>query len=148
MLSNLQLLLMDASVQVQKRVIQAASIVYKNAFIWICASSEQDANMEKSWDGLNNIKVYNVFQHHFTVSFDFIELIFILFFQLNILNMVDCENEGIRTNSIKFLEGIIILQTYRDENSEKKSGDYSLDDIPPNMDFIQRRKLEEESKYV
>lgn len=68
--------------------------------------------------------------------------------QLNILNMVDCENEGIRTNSIKFLESIIILQTYRDENSEKKSGDYSLDDIPPNMDFIQRRKLEEESKYV
>ncbi|XP_077293057.1 symplekin scaffold protein [Arctopsyche grandis] len=123
MLGNLQLLLMDASVQVQKRVIQAANIVYKNAFVWICSSSDQDDNMEKSWNILNHIK-------------------------LNILNMVDCENEGIRTNSIKFLEGIIILQTYRDENCERKSGDYALDDIPPMLSFIQRRTLEEESNHI
>lgn len=146
MLGNLQLLLMDASVQVQKRVIQAANIVYKNAFVWICSSSEHDDNMEKSWNILNHIKVCSSFVAFIIIPSCIFLIIFLFTFQLNVLNMVDCENEGIRTNSIKFLEGIIILQTYRDENCERKSGDYSLDDVPPILSFIQRKKLEEESK--
>lgn len=59
--------------------------------------------------------------------------------------MIDSDNEGIRTNSIKFLEGIIILQTYTDDNVAKKEGDFSLNNIPFTLKFAKRRNLEEES---
>lgn len=59
--------------------------------------------------------------------------------------MVDSDNEGIRTNSIKFLAGIVILQTYTDESAERTVGDFSLDDVPSTLRFALPKTLEDES---
>lgn len=59
--------------------------------------------------------------------------------------MVDHDNDGIRTNAIKFLEGVILLQTYADEDSMKRENDFSLEDVPLTLKIVRRRKLEDEA---
>lgn len=72
------------------------------------------------------------------------EIIFIIPFQLLILNMIDSENEGIRTLSIKFLEEMVILQS---GNPTKDTDDVlSLDRLPNNLPFVKRKAMEEESE--
>lgn len=62
--------------------------------------------------------------------------------------MIDHDNDGIRTNAIKFLEGVVILQTYPDEDSMKRENDFSLEDIPLTLKIIRRRKLEDEAIHI
>lgn len=62
--------------------------------------------------------------------------------------MIDHDNDGIRTNAIKFLEGVVILQTYADEDSMKRANDFSLDSIPLNLKIVRRRKLEDEAIHI
>lgn len=59
--------------------------------------------------------------------------------------MIDHDNDGIRTNAIKFLEGVVILQTYPDEDSMKRENDISLENIPLTLKIVRRRKLEDEA---
>lgn len=59
--------------------------------------------------------------------------------------MIDHDNDGIRTNAVKFLEGVVILQTYADEDSMKRSKDFSLEDVPITLKIARRRKLEVEA---
>lgn len=59
--------------------------------------------------------------------------------------MIDHDNDGIRTNAIKFLEGVVILQTYPDEDSMKRENDFSLENIPLTLKIVRRRKLEDEA---
>lgn len=114
-------LLRDSSPAVQKRVIQAVGIIYKSALKWICTTTDELTDgVESSWDHLGNMKA-------------------------QILDMIDDDNDGIRTNAIKCLEGIIILQTYPDEDSMKRAEDFSLDDIPMTLKMVKRRKLEDEA---
>lgn len=49
---------------------------------------------------------------------------------------------------MKFLEGLILLQTYSDPDVPKKPGDFSLEDIPITLKIARRRKLEEEANHV
>jgi symplekin len=113
-------LLRDDSVQIIKRVIQACGAIYKNALKWICTLSDITDDVETAWNTLCIIKD-------------------------QIFDMIDNDNDGIRTNAIKFLEQVIILQTYPDEDSMKRDNDFSLEDIPMTMKIIRRRKLEEEA---
>lgn len=62
--------------------------------------------------------------------------------------MIDHDNDGIRTNAIKFLEGVIILQTHHEEDSMKRETDFSLDDIPLTLKIARRRKLEDEARNI
>lgn len=62
-----------------------------------------------------------------------------------IFDMLDHDNDGVRTNAIKFLEGVVILQTYPDEDSMKRVNDVSLNDVPMTMKIVRRRKLEDEA---
>ncbi len=62
--------------------------------------------------------------------------------------MIDHDNDGIRTNAIKFLEGVIILQTHHEEDSMKRENDFSLDDIPLTLKIARRRKLEDEARNI
>lgn len=61
--------------------------------------------------------------------------------------MIDFENDGIRTNAIKFLEGVVILQTNveNEDGDNKKSGEFSLQNIPNTLKLLKRRKLEDEA---
>lgn len=54
--SQLQLLVMDSVIAVQKRAIQAASIVYRNTLQWMC-KGESEADMQVVWEHLSDIKV-------------------------------------------------------------------------------------------
>lgn len=57
MLRHLITLLSDVSVVVQKRVIQAANVIYKNALIWICSTANCTDEIEQTWIMLNELKV-------------------------------------------------------------------------------------------
>lgn len=66
--------------------------------------------------------------------------------KLEIMNMIDSDNDGIRTSSVKFLETVVLLQSYPDSSEPKKANDFSLDDIPLTLKIARRRKLEEEGQ--
>lgn len=118
------MLLRDRSPQVIKRVIQACGSIYKNGLQWLCTSvSELTDSAEQAWNVLSLVKA-------------------------QILDLIDNENDGIRTNAIKFLEGVVVLQSYPDEDSQKKENDFSLENIPENFKLIKRQKLEEEAMNI
>ncbi|KAL1491323.1 hypothetical protein ABEB36_011936 [Hypothenemus hampei] len=119
----LHMLLCDESIQVQKRVIQAAITVYRRTLLWICKAHTITEEMETAWTQLQNIK-------------------------LEIANMIDSDNDGIRTSSVKFLECVVLLQSYPDEIENKKPNDFSLDNVPLTLKIARRRKLEEEASNL
>lgn len=118
---SLHMLLCDESVAVQKRVIQAAITIYRRTLAWLCKAPTVTDDMEAAWKQMSAIK-------------------------LEIANMIDSDNDGIRTSSVKFLECVVLLQTYPDENDNKRSNDFSLDDVPLTLKIARRRRLEEEAR--
>lgn len=120
---NLQILLTDKSIPVQKRVIQGAITIYKRMLSWLCKAPNVNKEMEDAWIQLNAIKT-------------------------EITGMIDSDNDGIRTSCVKFLECVVLLQSYPDGNTNKVSSDFSLEDVPLTLKVARRRKLEEEAKYV
>lgn len=116
-------LLRDTSPQVIKRVIQACAAVYKNTLLWLVTLADISDATESSWNTLCHMKA-------------------------EIVDMIDHDNDGIRTNAIKFLEGVVILQTHHEEDSMKRESDFSLDDIPLTLKIARRRKLEDEARNI
>ncbi|KAJ4429987.1 hypothetical protein ANN_22191 [Periplaneta americana] len=204
--ANLSMLLQDSSVQVQKRVIQAASQVYRGALAWLARARAVTEEMEAAWammgsikaqivnmidsdnDGYvnlvpelltllyiehNNIPIQGVrdflnqqfhewISHHGTTkwpprSCDLMPCDFLLW---NILkNDVFAQKpqnphqlreliEHIRTHSVKFLECVVLLQTYPEAESMRRENDFSLEDVPLTLKIARRRKLEEEANMV
>lgn len=120
---NLHMLLCDESIPVQKRVIQAAITIYRRTLAWLCKAQNITDEMEAAWKQLSTIK-------------------------LEIANMIDSDNDGIRTSSVKFLECVVLLQTYPDETENRRPNDFSLDDVPLTLKIARRRKLEEEASNL
>lgn len=118
---SLHMLLCDESVAVQKRVIQAAITIYRRTLSWLCKARTVTDEMEAAWKQMSAIK-------------------------LEIANMIDSDNDGIRTSSVKFLECVVLLQTYPDENENRRPNDFSLDDVPLTLKIARRRRLEEEAR--
>lgn len=116
-------MLRDQSPQVIKRVIQSCAAVYKNFLQWLCTMNDVPEETEKAWNALCIMKA-------------------------EILDKIDDDNDGIRTNAIKFLEGVVILQTYADEDSMKRPNDISLENVPLNLKIVRRRKLEDEAVNI
>lgn len=123
MIKSLIILLREDSAQVIKRVIQACGVIYKNVVQFISSTEEPSDEIVDCFDQLCSIKT-------------------------QILELIDNENDGIRTNAIKFLESVIILQSYADPLSPKKDNDLSLDSIPESSYVLDRDKLEEEAKNI
>ncbi|XP_068085676.1 symplekin isoform X2 [Anabrus simplex] len=121
--ANLSMLLQDSSVQVQKRVIQAASQVYRCTLGWLAKARSVTEEMEATWSMIGSIKA-------------------------QIVNLVDSDNDGIRTQSVKFLECIVLMQTYPEKDSMRRENDFSLEDVPLTLKIARRRKLEEEAHMV
>lgn len=122
-ISVLSTLLRDESPQVIKRVIQVSAAVYKNFLQWLCTLEDISEETETAWNTLCIMKA-------------------------EMVDMIDHDNDGIRTNAIKFLEGVVIQQTYIDEDSMKRENDFSLDNIPLTMKIVRRRKLEDEAVNI
>lgn len=106
-----------------KRVIQACGTIYKNTLQYLCTADDVSEDMQDSW----------------------IQLCFI---KAQILELIDHENDGIRTNAIKFLEGVILLQSFTDVDSMRRENDFSLDSVPKTSEIVDRKKLEEEGKNI
>ncbi|XP_050547676.1 symplekin-like, partial [Daktulosphaira vitifoliae] len=122
-LPNLLILLEDRSHIVQKRVIQAASVVYRAGLQWISLTDLPSSDLSNVWQDLSNLKSHSI-------------------------NMVDNDNEGIRTQVIKFMETVILVQTYKGEGGVDCEDDMSLEDIPLTLKITRRRRLEDEAKVV
>ncbi|XP_044752882.1 symplekin isoform X2 [Coccinella septempunctata] len=120
---NLYMLLCDECIAVQKRVIQATITIYRRMLAWLCKATHITEDMNEAWIQLNQIK-------------------------REIANMIDSDNDGIRTSAVKFLECVILLQTYPDEVENRKQNDFSLDDVPLTLKIARRRKLEEEASNL
>ncbi|XP_022217855.2 symplekin [Drosophila obscura] len=119
----ISMLLRDSSAQVIKRVIQACGSIYKNGLQYLCSLTDPSDSAEQAWNILSLIKA-------------------------QILDLIDNENDGIRTNAIKFLEGIIVLQSFADEDSLKREGDFSLADVPDHCKLFRAQKLQEEGTNI
>ncbi|CAG0886922.1 unnamed protein product, partial [Darwinula stevensoni] len=124
-MANLQISLVEESPVVAKRVIQAVTQLYKVTLFWLCQAKSIKEVMETTWDYMKNVKE-------------------------KILHMIDSDNDGIRTHSIKFMEAIILVQTAPEvENPKRKlPDDLCLDDVPLTLKIARPRKLEEEAKHI
>lgn len=61
------------------------------------------------------------------------------------VSLNNCFVYRIRTHSAKFLETLVLLQTYPEADSLRRENDFSLEDIPLGLKIARRRKLEEEA---
>lgn len=122
-MDSLDLLLSDSAPQVQKRVVQAASQVYRCALMYIARTHNLPPQMEKAWASLCTMKS-------------------------EIVKLIDNDNDGIRTQSVKFLEGVVLLQTYPEADSMVRGNDFNLEDIPLTLKIVRRRRLEEEASMI
>lgn len=122
-ITTLTLLMQSESAIVTKRVIQASGSIYKNTMQWLCSSDDVADEVKDCWNQL-------------------------CLFKAHIVQLLDHENDGIRTNAIKFLEGVIILQSFVDADSLKRENDFSLDNVPKTSEVLNREKLEEEAKSI
>jgi len=122
-IANLQLMLGDQSVIVQKRVIQAMTHLYRSALKWLAKAKTVSESMEAAWSLMCNMKEI-------------------------IVELLDSDNDGIRTITVKFMEMVVLIQTHREQESIVKDGDFSLDDLPLGLKLARPRKLEEEARRI
>ncbi|XP_026294194.1 symplekin [Frankliniella occidentalis] len=122
-MDSLDLLLRDSVPQVQKRVVQAASQIYRGTLMYIARTQPVPAQMEKAWGAMCTMKS-------------------------EIVKLIDSDNDGIRTQSVKFLEGVVLLQTYPEAESMVRENDFNLEDIPLTLKIVRRRRLEEEASMI
>ena len=95
--------------------------LYKVALGWLCKAKTVTDNMEAVWTAVLSIKDV-------------------------ILNLLETDNDGMRTHAIKFMEMLVITQTHSEgENTGK---DLCLDDVPLTLKIARPRKLEEEAMLV
>ncbi|XP_023289032.1 symplekin [Orussus abietinus] len=123
MVHVLSRLVSDDASAVSKRALRASSRILRAALKWIASASLVTPEMEMAWTQLSMLKV-------------------------QIINMIDSDNDGIRTQAVKFLEGVVLIQTYPDPDAPKKPDDFSLEDVPLTLKIARRRKLEEEANHV
>ncbi|CAL4220003.1 unnamed protein product, partial [Meganyctiphanes norvegica] len=54
----------------------------------------------------------------------------------------------VRTQAIKFLESLVLVQTYPEADSTRRDGEFNLDQVPITLKVARPRKLEEEARMV
>uniref|UniRef100_A0A0R3RPZ9 DUF3453 domain-containing protein n=1 Tax=Elaeophora elaphi TaxID=1147741 RepID=A0A0R3RPZ9_9BILA len=107
------------TVSVIKKVIIVCSQLYPFVLKW--AAGSRSVETARCWEAFSVLKG-RIMQH------------------------IDSDNEGIRTQTIRFLEAVILAQTLRTEESEKGRGDnMCLNEIGRDHRFISYRKMENEA---
>merc|ERR1719315_821892 len=65
-----------------------------------------------------------------------------------IVELLDSDNDGMRTMTVKFMEMVVLIQTHREPESVSKEGDFCLDNLPYGLKLARPRKLEEEARRI
>lgn len=121
-LNNLGFMLNDDNVAVQKRVMLCFTQLYKYALQYICKQKAISEELERMWELLIQIKE-------------------------QIIDMLESDNDGIRTHAIKFMEMLVLVQSLKTQDSEslkKGEADISLEIVPRNHPLIKMTELREE----
>ncbi|KAL0994032.1 hypothetical protein UPYG_G00116950 [Umbra pygmaea] len=124
LIANLNMLLKDESVNVLKKAILTLTQLYKVALQWFVRSRVMSDMQEACWDMVTQMKE-------------------------DVLNLLDMDNDGVRTHAIKFTESLIITLSPRTSDSDtpkRQEGDISLDKIPKDHPYIRYDTLCEEGK--
>ena len=101
--ANLQIMLSDTSNVVRKRVIQALTFLYKCCLKWLCQAKVINDKMEAVWGLMNDMKGI-------------------------IITILDGDNDGLRTLTIKFIEVLILCQTHA-EDYGSGSNDFRFQEV-------------------
>lgn len=119
---NLNMILSDEVPNVMKKAIQVLTQLYKVFLVWI-SNSNITEEIESTWEVWNQIKNH-------------------------IFALVDgAENDGVRTQCVKFIEMVIMCQTKRDSFTTET--DFSLDQVSlSNNSLIDMETLEDEAKQL
>ncbi|TRY59890.1 hypothetical protein DNTS_008121 [Danionella cerebrum] len=126
LIANLNMLMKDESVNVVKKAILALTQLYKVTLQWLVRTKGVSDMQEACWDMVTQMKN-------------------------DVLELLDSENDGVRTHAIKFTESLIITLSPRTQDSDipkKQEGDISLDKIPRDHTYIQYATLCEEGKLA
>ncbi|XP_015126326.1 symplekin [Diachasma alloeum] len=123
MLLTLSRLVSDDAPVVTKRALRTCGKILRAVLKWVSSAAIVTPEMEAAWGHLSDLKI-------------------------QIISMIDSDNDGIRTQAVKLLEGVVLLQTYPDPDTPRKPDDFSLEDIPLTLKIARRRKLEEEANRV
>ncbi|XP_033842491.1 symplekin [Periophthalmus magnuspinnatus] len=124
LIANLNMLLRDESVNVIKKGILTLTQLYKVSLQWLVRTKVISEMQEACWDMLTNMKG-------------------------EVLELLDSENDGVRTHAIKFTEALIIALSPRTQDSEvpkRQENDISLDKVPKDHSYIRYDTLCEEGK--
>lgn len=120
--NTLAFMLNDENVSVQKRVMLSVTQLYKFALQYICKQKAISEEFEHLWELLIQIKE-------------------------QIIDMLESDNDGIRTQAIKFIEMLVLVQSLKSQDSEtlkKGEADISLEIVPRNRPLVKMTELREE----
>ncbi|XP_037073989.1 LOW QUALITY PROTEIN: symplekin-like [Pollicipes pollicipes] len=121
--ANLGILLQDSfSMAVVKRTMQAISNIYRVTLQWLSSARTVTEVMDSAWSMLGQMK-------------------------RRIIGYVDHDNDGVRTMAVKFMETVILLQTFSEPGSLKRP-EFCLDGVPITLKIARRASLEEEARSV
>lgn len=124
MVPNMVLLLQDDTVAVVKRVVLALTQLYKVTVQWIAKAKKLKDEMKPVWQSVNQMKG-------------------------KMLEMLDSENDGVRTHAVKFVESVAVTLSVKTSDSvvpKNQEGDITLDQIPEDHAILKYKKLEDEGK--
>uniref|UniRef100_A0A8C7Y3D2 Symplekin n=1 Tax=Oryzias sinensis TaxID=183150 RepID=A0A8C7Y3D2_9TELE len=124
LIANLNMLLKDESVNVVKKAILTLTQLYKVTLQWLVSSKTLSEMQEACWDLITQMKG-------------------------EVLALLDSDNDGVRTHSIKFTESLIITLSPRTPDSDvpkRQEADISLDKVPKDHSYIHYGTLCEEGK--
>ncbi|XP_066437632.1 symplekin [Eleutherodactylus coqui] len=126
LIANLHMLLKDENVNVVKKSILTMTQLYKVALQWVARSRPTSERQESCWDLVTEMAV-------------------------DILQLLESDNDGIRTHAVKFVESLIVTLSPRTADSEipkRQEGDISLEQIPMDHPFLKYNILRDVGKQA
>ncbi|XP_069841639.1 symplekin [Dendropsophus ebraccatus] len=126
LIANLHMLLKDENVNVVKKSILTMTQLYKVALQWVARSRPTSDFQESCWDLVTEMAT-------------------------DILQLLESDNDGIRTHAVKFVESLIVTLSPRTADSEipkRQEGDISLEQIPTDHPFVKYSVLRDVGKQA
>ncbi|XP_078517033.1 symplekin [Lissotriton helveticus] len=124
LIANLNMLLRDDNVNVVKKAILTMTQLYKVALQWMVRTKTITDKQESCWEMVSDMSG-------------------------DIIQLLDSDNDGIRTHAIKFVESVIITlspRMYDSDIPKRQENDISLDRVPKDHPYIKHDSLRDEGK--